>query len=66
MSFHAIALIIVGIYHYSNYFLIIVWILLLFRSIFIPYLIKTGKNISVKTIGILEILFSILLFIALL
>ena len=57
---------IVSVYQQSNYFLITVWILLLFRSIFIPYLIKTGKNISVKTIGILEILFSILLFFSLL
>ena len=66
MSFHAIALMIVSVYQQSNYFLMIVWILLLFRSIFIPYLIKIGKNIAVKTIGILEILFSILLFISLL
>ena len=66
ITFHAIALMIVSVYQQSNYFLMIVWILLLFRSILIPYLIKIGKNIAVKTIGILEILFSILLFLSLL
>ena len=57
---------IVFIYHHTHYFLIILWILLLFRAILVPSFIRKGKNISIKTIGILEIVLSVLLFIALL
>ena len=66
ISFHIISLMIVFIYHHTHYFLIILWILLLFRAILVPSFIRKGKNISIKTIGILEIVLSVLLFIALL